>query len=183
MEKIKISVQHMMAIFSLIGLIVVVVGLFHNSDYDFTLNPIEVDNYQGSNSSMVVAVNYWLLYNEDIHFEAKALPPNTHITFEPDVVHGDKSVSNVTISSDNNTPSGDYDIQIISNGADGKEHSCNFTLKIIPTSTSIITPSSASTITPTPAPTKIPKPTLYLKHTPTQTKRLNNGAFNKTRNK
>jgi hypothetical protein len=181
MEKIKISVQHMMAIFSLIGLIVVVVGLFHNSDYDFTLNPIEVDNYQGNNSSMNIEVHYWLLYDEDIHFEAKPLPPNTHINFEPDVIHGDKSISNVTISTDKDTPSGDYDIQIIGNGADGKEHSCNFTLKIIPTSNLNITSISAPTITTTTALTLIHKPTSITKPTTTQTKRQTSGTSNKTR--
>lgn len=183
MEKIKINVHHMMAIFSLLGLVVVALGLLHNSDYDFTLNPIEVDNYQGSNSSLVVEVHYWLLYDEDIHIEAKSLPPNTHINFEPDVVHGDKSVSKVTISSDNNTSTGDYDVQIISNGADGKEHSCNFTLKIIPTSTQIITPTPAPTMTSTLAPPITTKLTPTVKPTPTPTKRLTNGASNRTRSK
>ena len=64
---------------------------------------------------------------------------------------------------DSKVPAGDYALVIKGTGADGKEHSCSYTLTVKPS----VTPTSTPTATPTPTATITPTPTPSVSHTPT----------------
>jgi len=102
---------------------------------------------QGGTTNFTVTVYSGLLYHKDVSLRAE-YEPYIDVCFSPKILkHGDKPVSMVRISAEKEAPLGEHLISIVSNGADGKEHICKFTLNV-------------SGSTPTPAETPNPKITI-----------------------
>jgi hypothetical protein len=114
---------------------------------------MEVNIVQGNNANILFEVHSGWFYHEDVHMRAESVPSGISLNFEPEVLkRGDKSVSQVNVSVDKNTSTGEHVISIIGDGPDGKEHDCKLKLKVHPSYVITPTPKSTET-TPTPTPT------------------------------
>jgi hypothetical protein len=101
-------------------------------------------------------------YDHTVSLSASGQPPDSVISFVPPFGEAKPSyTSSVTINVDQNVPAGDYKITIKGTGADGKEHSCSYTLTVKPS----VTPTPL--VTPSPSPTPTVTPTSIATHPPT----------------
>lgn len=119
-------------ILALVGILLTVfycIPQFH--DFAPSVNPMEVNIAQGGNENILFEVHSGWLYHEDVCLRADSVPSGISINFEPEMLrHGDKSISQVTVSVDKNTSIGEHVISLIGDGYDGKEHDCKLKLNI-----------------------------------------------------
>jgi len=124
------------------------------SDFSVSIDPMFGAIQAGGVMQTTVTVKGIYGYEHTVSLSASGQPPGIVIAFVPPFGEAKPSyTSGVTINVDTNAPAGDYTIIIKGTGADGKEHSCSYTLTVKPPVTPTPTPSSSPTLTPTPTPT------------------------------
>ena len=128
------------------------------SDFGISVNPMKGEVHQGGVITTAITIKGIQGYEHPVSLSASGLPSGIVVTFIPPIGGPTPSyTSTVTINVDPIVPAGDYEIVKKGTGADGKEHSCSYTLTVKPS----VTP----TPTPTPSPTQSPTPTLQIKIT------------------
>jgi hypothetical protein len=134
------------------------------SDFSISVKPMKGEVYQGGVISTAITIEGIQGYEHQVRLEASGQPPGIVVTLVPQIGGPTPSyISTVTINVDPIVPAGDYEIVKKGRGADGKEHSCIYTLTVKPS----VTPSSS--VTTTPSPTHIITPTPASSTTPTPT--------------
>lgn len=129
----KLNSNHWLILITALGVLAAFYGLSEIHDFSTSVNPILVDIGQGSSTNIEVKVDSGLLYHEDIRLKAEPVSSYIHVRFAPEVLKpGDKSISKVIISAEKEAPLKEFEIPIVSTGADGKEHVCKFKLKFFP---------------------------------------------------
>lgn len=132
--------------------------IFGESDFSISINPMHGAVEQGGVITTAITIKGIHGYGHTVSLSASGQPSGIVISFVPPFGEAKPSyTSSVTINVDSNVLAGDYPIIIKGIGADGKEHSCSYTLTVKPA----VTP----TPTPTPSPTPSPTPTLRIKIT------------------
>lgn len=146
----KLNSNHWLILIGILGVLATVYGWSEIHDFSASVDRMLVDIDQGSSTNINVNVDSGLLYREDIRLSAESVSSYIHVRFIPEVLKsGDKPISQVIISADKEAPLGEFEIPIMSTGADGKEHVCKFKLKVL--SSSKLTPTQSElTSTPTP---------------------------------
>lgn len=140
--------------------VTIILGLLSPPPPDFSIavNPMGGPVHQGGVFpyrliTTAITVEGIQGYKHPVSLSASGQPSGIVITFVPPLGEAKPSyTSNVTISVDSNVPVGSYEITIKGVGADGKEHSCKYTLNVMSrqvTPTPTLTPS----LTPSPTPT------------------------------
>lgn len=147
----KMNTNHLLAISAIISLVLTAsygISTFH--DFSASVDSMLVNVDQGSTTHISVEVHPGYLYFENVSLRAESVPPDINVFFEPkELKHGSNTVSQVNIYAEKEAPPGEHLISIVSDGADGKEHVCKFTLKV-----------SGSTPTPIATPTETPVSTI-----------------------
>lgn len=123
------------------------------ADFSIAINPMRGAVEQGGIITTAITIKGIHGYDHTVSLSASGQPSGIVITFVPPFGEATPSyTSSVTINVDSNVPVGDYTILIKGIGADGKEHSCSYTLTVKP-------PKAPITPTPTPIPILTPTPT------------------------
>ena len=134
------------------------------SDFCISVNPMEGEVHQGGVITTAITIKGIQGYEHPVSLSARGLHSGIVVTFIPPIGGPTPSyTSTVTIDVDPTVPAGDYEIVKKGTGADGKEHSCNYTLTVKPS----VTPSPPLTPSPSPTPTVTPTPTISPTLTPT----------------
>ena len=131
--------------------------LSRSSDFSVSIDPMLGAIQAGGVIQTTVSVKGIGGYDHTVSLSATGQPSGVVIAFVPPFgVAKPSYASSVTINVDKNVPVDDYTLVFKGTGADGKEHSCSYTLTVKPpvtsTPTPTITPTSASTPTETPPP-------------------------------
>jgi hypothetical protein len=101
-------------------------------------------------------------YDHTVSLSCTGKPTGVVTTFVPPFGEAKPSyTSSVMIIVDKNVPAADYTLVFKGTGADGKEHSCSYTLTVKPS----VTPTPP--VTPSPSPTPTATPTSIATHPPT----------------
>lgn len=121
------------------------------SDFSMSIDPMFGAIQAGGVLQTTVTVKGIHGYDHVVSLSASGQPAGIVIAFVPPFGAAKPSyTSGVTINVNSNVPAGDYTITIKGIGADGKEHSCSYTLTVktpvTPTPTSTETPSSTTII-------------------------------------
>ena len=125
------------------------------SDFNLSINPMQGAVQQGGVITTAITIKGIHVYEQPVSLSATGQPSGVVITFVPPFGEAKPSyTSSVTINVNQNVPAGDYTIIIKGTGADGKEHTCSYTLTIKPSVIPTVTPSLIQTPTMTPTPTK-----------------------------
>lgn len=102
-------------------------------DFSISVNPMHGSIQQGGVTTTAITVRGEHGYKKSVSLSASGQPSGVVISFVPPIGGATPAyTSNVTISVNANAPRGDYDIIIKGTGADGKEHTCTYTLTITP---------------------------------------------------
>ena len=103
------------------------------SDFSVSVDPMDGVVQQDGVIQTTVTVKGIHGYEYNISLSASGQPSDVVITFAPPM-GGPKPAftSNVLVNVGSNVPIGSYEITIKGIGADGKEHSCNYILTVIP---------------------------------------------------
>ena len=122
----------------------------HPPDFSIAIDPMQGAVQQGGVIPTSITIKGIQGYEHQVSLSATGQPSGVVIAFVPPFGGAKPSyTSSVTINVDKNVPAGDYTIIIKGTGADGKEHSCSYTLTV----KSSVTPTPTLIITPTPTPT------------------------------
>ena len=125
------------------------------SDFSISIDPMLGAIQAGGVIQTTVSVMGITGYDHPVTLSATGQPSGVITAFVPPFGEAKPSyTSSVMITVGKNVPAGDYTLVIKGTGADGKEHSCSYTLTVKPSVTPTSTPTPTPTITtPTPAPT------------------------------
>jgi len=119
------------------------------SDFSILIDPMLGAIQAGGVIQTTVSVMGISGYDHTVSLSATGQPSGVVTAFVPPFGEAKPSyTSSVTINVDKNVPAGDYTLVIKGTGADGKEHSCSYTLTVKPS----VTPTPTLIITPTPTP-------------------------------
>ena len=120
------------------------------SDFSISVNPMEGKVYQGGVIATVITIKGIQGYEHQVSLGASGQPQGIVVSLVPTIGGPTPSyTSTVTINVDPIVPAGDYEIVKKGTGADGKEHSCIYTLTVKPSVTPTVTPTSIATHPPT----------------------------------
>lgn len=132
-----------MAIITLLGILVTVViaivgwMLFLSPDFSISVNPMDGSVQQGGTASLTVTVKSIDGYDQRVSLSASGQPSDMIATFSPPFGGPTPSYSsNVLIDVGQKVSVGDYPLVIKGTGADGKEHTCTYTLTVKPSAPS-----------------------------------------------
>jgi hypothetical protein len=119
-------------------------------DFNISVNPMEGEVQQGGVIPTTVSVVGIQEYDHTVRLSASGQPSGIVISFvSPFREAKPFYTSRVTIYVSQNVLAGNYKIFIKGTGADGKEHSCIYTLTVKPSVTPTVTPTSIATHPPT----------------------------------
>ena len=126
------------------------------SEFGISVNPMKGEVYQGGVITTAITIKGIQGYEHPVSLSASGQPSGIVVTFVPPIGGPTPSyTSSVTINVDSSVPVGDYKIVKKGTGADGKEHSCSYTLTVKPLVKPTATPTATATATPTPPPLAI----------------------------
>jgi len=131
------------------------------SDFSISIKPMQGAVQQGGVITTAITIKGVHGYEEPVSLSATGQPSGVVLAFVPPFGDAKPSyTSSVTINVNSNVPAGDYTIIIKGIGADGKEHSCSYTLTVKPSvePTHTITSTTPETRPPTTKTIKINKP-------------------------
>lgn len=116
------------------------------SDFSISIDPMLGAIQAGGVIQTTVSVMGISGYDHTVSLSATGQPSGVVLTFVPPFGEAKPSyTSSVTINVDKNVPAGDYTLVIKGTGADGKEHSCSYTLTVKPSVTPPRTPAPTTT--------------------------------------
>ena len=116
-------------------------------DFSISVKPMSGEVQQGGVIQTIVTVAGILGYEQPVNLSTTGQPSGVAINFVPPFGEAKPSyTSSVTINVDQNVPADDYTIIIKGMGADGKEHTCSYTLTVKPSNTTNIIDSMESTV-------------------------------------
>ena len=134
--------------------------IFQPGEFNITIDPMQGAVHQGGVITTAITIEAIHGYKHPVSLSATGQPSGIVVTFVPPISGPTPSyTSTVTINVYPSVPAGDKKITMEGTGADGKEHSCSYTLTVKPA----VTPTP--TTTPTPSPTPSPTPILRIKIT------------------
>lgn len=126
------------------------------ADFSIAINPMKGAVQQGGVMATAITIEGSHGYEHQVSLSATGQPSGVVVTIVPSIGGPTPSyTSTVTITVGSNVPAGDYAIIIKGTGADGKEHSCSYTLTVKPLVTPTLTPTPLPTSPPTPTPKKV----------------------------
>lgn len=147
------------------------------SDFNLVINPMQGAVQQGGVITTEITVKGIHGYEQPVSLSATGQPSGVVIAFVPPFGEAKSSyTSSVTINVNQNVIADDYRIIIKGTGADGKEHTCSYTLTVKPS----VAPTPIPTVMPTPTPTHTETPPSTTTPTPTpiiQITNLNDGDY------
>lgn len=123
----------------IVGILLALNGIFiyttrsYSSDFSVSVNPMQGSVLQGGVIQTTVTVKGGDGYVHPVSLTASEQPSeNIVITFIPSMGKPTPTyASTVTINVASNVPASDYTIIIQGTGADGKEHTCTYTLAVV----------------------------------------------------
>ena len=116
------------------------------SDFSISVSPMEGEVHQGGVITTAITIKGIQGYEHQVRLGASGQPEGIVLSLVPLIGGPTPSyTSTVTIIVDSTVPAGDYEIVKKGRGADGKEHSCIYTLTVKPS----VTPTSIATHSPT----------------------------------
>ncbi len=103
------------------------------ADFQISVNPISGSVLQGGVTQITITVKSIHNYDYDVSLSAAGHPSGMIVNPQPPSNKPEPAyTSNVIITVTSNVPEGDYPIAIKGTGADGKEHTCTYTLTVKP---------------------------------------------------
>jgi hypothetical protein len=138
------------------------------ADFSIAISPIQGAVHQGGVITTAITIKGIQEYEHPVALSTNVQPSGIAVSFVPPIGEPTPSyTSTVRINVDSSVLKDNYKIVMTGTGADGKEHSCSYTLTVKPSVTPsppvMPTPSPTPTITPhTSAATPTPSPTPYI---------------------